>query len=428
MTPTDRPAVASAPPSTAPGHGRFPGWLVVTSSFVVLTTSSGLGFYGLAVYLNAFSNEKGWDVASISLATTLFFLIGGVVGVVVARAIARWDARVVIVGGGVLGAAALAVLGQVDEPWQLYVVYAVFAVGWSASGLIPATTVVTRWFHVRRSVALSVASTGLSAGGILITPAAKWLLDEQGLAAGTPWLALVWFLGIVPVTLVLMRPDPIEMGWLPDGERLHVDQEAPPLTGVPFTEAVRSRFFVLFTIGYLLALGAQVGAIQQLVKLMEERTDRSGAALATLFLAGTSVVARLIGGRVASRLPMMPLAIGLVLGQMVAMILIAVLDVKWALFAAIILFGATIGNILMLQPLIVADRFGVLDYPRIFSRAQLVAVVGTAGGPLLLGWLHDNAGGYGTAYTVAAVASLVAALILAWAGSGAHRGATVSNS
>jgi MFS family permease len=320
------------------------------------------------------------------------------------------------------------VLGQVDEPWQLYVVYAVFAVGWSASGLIPATTVVTRWFHVRRSVALSVASTGLSAGGILITPAAKWLLDEQGLAAGTPWLALVWFLGIVPVTLVLMRPDPIELGWLPDGERLQVDQEAPPLTGVPFTEAVRSRFFVLFTIGYLLALGAQVGAIQQLVKLMEERTDRSGAALATLFLAGTSVVARLIGGRVASRLPMMPLAIGLVLGQMVAMILIAVLDVKWALFAAIILFGATIGNILMLQPLIVADRFGVLDYPRIFSRAQLVAVVGTAGGPLLLGWLHDNAGGYGTAYTVAAVASLIAALILFWAGAGERRGATVSNS
>ena len=428
MTSTDPPTLVPAPSAPGTGSGRFPGWWVVTSSFVVLTTSSGLGFYGLAVYLNAFSKEKGWDVASISLATTLFFLIGGVVGVVVARAIARWDARVVIVGGGVLGAAALAVLGQVDEPWQLYVVYAVFAVGWSASGLIPATTVVTRWFHVRRSVALSVASTGLSAGGILITPAAKWLLDEQGLAAGTPWLALVWFLGIVPVTLVLMRPDPIEMGWLPDGERLQVDQEAPPLAGVPFIEAVRSRFFVLFTIGYLLALGAQVGAIQQLVKLMEERTDRSGAALATLFLAGTSVVARLIGGRVASRVPMLPLAIGLVLGQMVAMILIAVLDVKWALFAAIVLFGATIGNILMLQPLIVADRFGVLDYPRIFSRAQLVAVVGTAGGPLLLGWLHDNAGGYDTAYTVAAVASLIAALILAWAGSGDHRGATVSNS
>ena len=45
------------------------------------------------------------------------------------------------------------------------------------------------------------------------------------------------------------------------------------------------------------------------------------------------------------------------------------------IFAAIILFGATIGNILMLQPLLMAERFGVRDYPRIFSRSQLVSIV-----------------------------------------------------
>ena len=49
---------------------RFPGWRVVTGCFICLTTGSGLGFYGLAVYLNALSNERGWDVSSISLATT----------------------------------------------------------------------------------------------------------------------------------------------------------------------------------------------------------------------------------------------------------------------------------------------------------------------------------------------------------------------
>ena len=47
----------------------------------------------------------------------------------------------------------------------------------------------------------------------------------------------------------------------------------------------------------------------------------------------------------------------------------------------------------MLQPLLIAERFGVVDYPRIFSRSQFVMMVGTAGGPLLLGWLYDNAGG-----------------------------------
>jgi hypothetical protein len=60
---------------TEPHDGdRFPGWSVVAAAFVVLSVSAGLGFYGLAVYLNAFSRERGWDVSSVSLATTVFFL------------------------------------------------------------------------------------------------------------------------------------------------------------------------------------------------------------------------------------------------------------------------------------------------------------------------------------------------------------------
>ena len=187
---------------------RFPGARVVAGCFIVLTVASGLGFYGLAVYLNAFSRERGWPLASISLATTIFFIVAGVVGLWVARLIARHDVRIVIVGGAVLGASALALLGQVQERWQLYVVYAVFAFGFSGAGLIPVTTVVTRWYHIRRSVALSIASTGLSAGGILVTPLAKWLIDDRGLAAATPMLGALWLVGVIPFALWLVRPDP----------------------------------------------------------------------------------------------------------------------------------------------------------------------------------------------------------------------------
>ena len=72
-------------PQDGERDGVFPGWWVVTGCFIVLTTSSGLGFYGLAVYLNAFSNERGWEVSALSLATTFFFFVGGVTGVLAAR-------------------------------------------------------------------------------------------------------------------------------------------------------------------------------------------------------------------------------------------------------------------------------------------------------------------------------------------------------
>ncbi len=394
----------------------FPGWRVVTGCFIVLTTSSGLGFYGLAVYLNALSNERGWDVSSISLATTWFFFVGGIVGVWAARLIVRYDIRAVVTAGAVVGGVALAALGQVREQWQLFVVYGVFATGWALAGLVPMTTVVTRWFHTRRSVALSVASTGLSAGGILITPAAKWLLDRQGLEAGTPWLGALFIVGIAPFVLWLVRPDPESLGWLPDGDRVTPGGTAPVVTGTPYREAIASRFFLFVTIGYILALGSQVGGIQQLVKLVEERTTAGTAALATLVLAGTSVVARLIGGRIVASLPMIPFTASLAALQMVAMVWLAFAMSTTAIFGAILLFGATIGNILMLQPLLIAERFGVLDYPKIYSRAQLLGLIGTAGGPLLLGWLYDLAGGYRASYIVAGVLSLCGAVAVMFAG------------
>jgi len=397
---------------------RFPGWRVVTGGFVVLSTTSGLGFYGLAVYLNAFSQERGWDVASISLATTIFFVVSGVAGLGIARLIAWLDLRVVMVIGGVLGTVSLLLLGQVENRGQLYLAYVLFGLAFAGAGLLPVTTAVTRWFHARRSVALSVVSTGLSAGGVVLTPATKWLLDERGLAAGTPILAVVFFVGTVPFALWLIRPDPAPLGWLPDGERAAPDHVAVAPTGVAFHDAVRSRFFVCMTLAYVLVLGSQVGGLQQIVKLVEERTDASAAAFATLVLALASIVARLAGGQLVDRVSMLGFTVALSALQGVALAWLAVGQSRLALFPAIVLFGATVGNILMLQPLLIAGRFGVRDYPRLYSRAQFVSTIGVAGGPYLLGVLHDQAGGYRTAYLVAAVCAAAGALVLAGGGTG----------
>lgn len=396
---------------------KFPGWRVVTGAFVILATTSGFAFYGLAVLLNAFSNERGWKVSTLSLATTEFFFVSGIAGVGVARLISRIEARWVVAVGGVLAGVALGLLGQVTELWQLFACYAVMAVGFAAAGLVPATTVVTRWFVTKRSVALSVASTGLSAGGILITPAMKWSIDEYGLAATTPWLGALFVVGTVPFALWLLRSDPAADGWLPDGERVRPDVAAVAPTGTPFAEARRSRFFLLVSLGYVFTLGSQVGALQQLVKLVEERTDSRTASAATLVVAVFSVIARLIGGRAVSRVPMVMFTVALCVLQMAAVTTLAFAQTTATLFIAIALFGASVGNILMLQPLLIAERFGVLDYPRLFSRSQLWGLLGTAGGPLLLGYLHDESGGYRTAYLVAGALSAIGAGLLFASGS-----------
>ena len=396
----------------------FPGWRVVGAAFVCLTVTSGLGFYGLAAYLTVLVREHDgsdggevWRVGQISGAVAVFFFVGGVFGLIVARQIARHDVRIVVLAGAVFGAIALLLLGQVTEVWHVYAVYVVLTLGHTCAGLVPAATVVTRWFHVKRSVALSIASTGLSVGGVLITPFAKWLMDRNGLEDSSKYLALIWFVGIVPVTLLFMRPHPQALGWEPDGIRTSA---GPPREyfSVALRDAIRSRFFITVSIAYTLILAAQVGGIQQLVKLVEERTSTSTATLATAVLAGTSVVARLAGGQLAARLSMAHLALGCALLQAIALTAIAAFGSTALLLAGIVLFGATVGNLLMLHPLLIGQEFGPRDYAQIFSRSQFVAFVGTAAGPYVLGAIRDASGGYGTAYAVAGVMSLVGAAFL----------------
>jgi len=155
----------------------FDGWFVVGAVSVVLLVAGGLGFYGLAVYLKELKDARGFSVGWISGATSLFFVIGGLAGPAVARVIERRDVRLVIAAGGIVAGIALALLGQVRELWQLYLVDALLAVGNTCCFLVPCTTVVTRWFHRRRSVALSIASTGISAGGLVFTPLASTLIN-----------------------------------------------------------------------------------------------------------------------------------------------------------------------------------------------------------------------------------------------------------
>ena len=95
-----------------------------------------------------------------------------------------------------------------------------------------------------------------------------------------------------------------------------------------------------------------MGGIQQLVKLAEERTTATTAAFATLALAVTSIIARLVGGKVFPRFALGRVITMLSFFQMIALAGLALSYNTWVFFAFILFFGATVGNILMLQPLL----------------------------------------------------------------------------
>jgi len=405
------------PDTTAPAASRFSGWTVIAGLFVTLMVSSGFGFYGQAVYLRALVDERDWSTGLTSAATATFFVVSGLAGYAISGLLIRVDVRRVIVCGLVLGPIGLALLGQAREPWQMFGADVVFGVGFALSGLVPATTTVARWFVRRRSVALSVASTGLSMGGIAITPFVASLVKSEGIGTVSPWFSVVWFVVGLPVTLLLVRSSPAERGQYPDGEApvaTGTGPVDPARLGMTFVQARATRFYRLTALAYLFVMLGQVGGLSQQVKLVSERVDSLAAASVTI-VAAASVTGRLLGGVLVTRLSSKAFTAVLMLVQGAALASFAFAGTAPSIIVTCIVFGLSVGNLLMLQPLLMAEAFGVREYSRIYSMASLIMTIGVGAGPTVLGILHDVSG-YQLSFIVAAVSSGIAFVLFFLAG------------
>ena len=398
----------------------FYGWKIVWAILVQLTFTSGLSFYNHAIYLNALAAQPNFDVQSASTAVSIFFLSGGLTGLYVAKLVQDHDPRLSITVGALTASLSLAVLPFVANLGQLYVVYALFGAGFSASALIPATTLVTRWFQRRRAMALSLASTGLSLGGVVLTPLCAFMVERLGFTLAAPLMGVMFLLGVIPVAWIWLRPNPESMGLLPDGDAPAAadddqDEVSPDASagaargkiepGLTFKEARSGKFFWGVSLAYVFLMLAQVGGIAHQYGLAREQLDDAQTALVVAILPVASIIGRLIGGWVVDQGAIRAFAIGMMVLQAGSLSLLAGGFSVLTLCLGLFMFGASVGNLLMLQPLILAEAFGVRDYARIFSVSNLMSSMGTAIGPALLGFVYaasDNL--YATPYFVAASA------------------------
>lgn len=399
----------------------FYGWKIVWAILVQLTFTSGLSFYNHSIYLNALAAQPSFDVQSASTAVSVFFLSGGFSGLLVAKLVQDYDPRLCITAGALMASLALAGLPFVSSLTQLYVVYSIFGAGFAASALIPATTLVTRWFQRRRAMALSLASTGLSLGGVVLTPLCAFMVDRLGFTLAAPLMGAMFLLGVIPVAWIWLRPDPESMGLRADGDAPDAaeydsfDNGTSGTTattrkekvepGLSFKEARSGRFFWGVSLAYVFLMLAQVGGIAHQYGLAREQLDDAQTALVVAILPVASIIGRLIGGWVVDQGAIRSFAIGMMVLQAGSLSLLAGGFSVLTLCVGLFLFGASVGNLLMLQPLILAEAFGVKDYARIFSVSNLMSSMGTSIGPALLGFVYvANDSLYAAAYIVAAAA------------------------
>ncbi|KAL4738534.1 monocarboxylate permease-like protein, mch4 [Aspergillus similis] len=232
---------APAPPSTAPPlppDGGLMAWLQVAAGFVLFFNTWGMintfavfqTYYESGVLFEASSSEISW-IGSIQC-----FLLQ-LTGLLAGPIYDRGHLRLLLVSGIFLVVAGLMMLSLCKHFWHALLAQA-FCIG-IGGGLLftPTVSLLPTWFRGRLGLAVGVASSGSSLGGIVYPIVLYRLLYEHQI--GFPWavrtigfLALATF--VLPVAVMRTRmqsPKP----------RAVIDWSA-------FTDAP----FIVFTLGILI--------------------------------------------------------------------------------------------------------------------------------------------------------------------------------
>ncbi len=377
----------------------------------------GVGYYGLAVFLGPLREANGWSNAVVSGATGLYFSVAGVTGAIIGAHVDRHGPLRLQVVGIVLLAGSVSLVGYVNAPWQLYVLYTVLAVGFGMSSNVAVNAIISRWFVVRRAKAMSIATTGVSVGGVLLVPFGTALVERGGLTLAGPVLGAFVLLLALPVVALVLVWDPVQMGLRPDGGAesrrpgAHSLDDATQLRRWTRREAAATVPFWAILVAFSLVLMAQTGFVIHQISFLTERFDSANAAAAALSTTALgSIIARLVVGHFADAWDKRLLAMWLLIIQATAVTTVVLVDHRIVTYAMVLVVGFTIGNIYMMQTLLVGEVFGMLSFATVLGLVGVVTQTASGIGPLAVGWLEDASGGYTVPFLVTAAMTYAAAV------------------
>ncbi|HTI56439.1 MAG TPA: MFS transporter [Verrucomicrobiae bacterium] len=395
----------------------YRGWAVVIACGIIAAFSWGLGFYGLGVYLHALNHLHGWSTGLISVAVTLYYALSAGCLVVVGGIIDRHGPRGVLTYGVLTMAAAVALLGLITTPWQLFAVYVLMATAWSCLGSTGLSSTLLPWFGRRQGLALTLALTGASVGGMVLVPILVALVQAHGFRFATAAVSLALLaLGLPLVWLVIgERPTPVQVA-----TELRRDGGGAPgregTRGVKVwtrQEVLRVPRLWTLMVPFALALAAQVGFLVHQISVLEPYLGESRAALTVSATTVAALLGRIAIGLLSDRVDLRTLSALNIGAQGAALAVMAAWPSSTVLVAASLVFGLGVGNLITFPPLLAREEFGQRSFGTVFGLVGAATQAGVALGPGLMGVLHDALGSYQTAlWCLVALEGVAAVFVL----------------
>jgi len=406
------PSEKSYPDTEPTRNSWYYGWVIVgicTAVVFVVTGTKG----SIGALFKDMQKDLGWDRGTTAGASAISTLAWGLALPLVGPLVDRYGARRVMLASIILMIGAVVTMFWVKSLWALYLFFGVLpGAALAGSTVVPAASLIGRWFHNRAGLASGFISSAFPLGWAVFTPVTALLVPFLGWRISYITLSASLLL-ILPLTYFFLRDEP-STGEFPETEGSSTTPSSSPGSRMTLREAMGTPIFRL-----LLLSQVSCGIVDYAVSVhfIPFVSDKGQTEVFAAMLLSTIHLAAVAGG-VASgwmcdrynRKSTLCLMHGLRAISLPMLILFGLTgNLAW-LFLFTPLYGVTVMMGFPPTSTLVVRAFGHRSVGTVYGTLQVTHQLGMAAGAYFTGLIFDAAGNY---YSVFVIATGIAAFAMA---------------
>lgn len=379
-------------------------WLVVSFTMLMQAVSFGILAYSFALFVVPWLTTFGADRAGVMSAIFVLQIAMGVISPLAGRLFDQYAARWLVVSGGLILGAGLVLVSMATHMWHVTLLYAtLLPVAAALTGPLAAQTIITKWFHEQRGLAIGISAIGTSIGGFIFPILTGFLIAGHDWRITTHYLALIAVLIICPLAWLILRRRPPEIT-NPVSQKASDDENSAPLMRPQelrvwtTREILSTRNFWLPVIA-LLPLSMAFGGVQFNLAAYAQDLGNSLSQAAWLIslLSLSMIVGKLFFGFMSDRFDHRWLYWIAAALMSMTLILLQNEPTYALLMTCSVLTGLSTGGLLPLMGAIYSHRFGARSFGRVMGLVTMIITIGGFG-PLIAGAVFDATGSYDAAF------------------------------
>ena len=388
------------------------GWVMTSVAALAMVGTLPGRTQGLGLVTESLIKDLQLDRVGFAQMNLWATLLGSLFCLGIGRLVDQLGSRTVLTCVSLaLGGVVLAMSGTSGVVVMFLLLVLSRGLGQSALSVV-SLTMVGQWFKRRLSAAMGMYSVLLSIGFMAAFPIVGGAVLAHGWREA--WAAIGWFLvlGLAPLGMLLVRRGPEDCGLSLEGDTTSEEKRTTP--DFTWLEALWTPAFWVFALASstynLIASG--VGLFNE--SILAERGFEAGIYHRSLVITAlTSLAGNFLGGWLASKWSvnrLMALAMALLAGALLGL---PSLKTVGHVDAFAVVMGVAGGFVIVIFFSFWAKTYGRTQLGRIQGTAQMLTVLASATGPLLLAKCHAWTGSYAAVfYSLAGLVGLLG--LAAW--------------